>query len=513
MIRNSSRGSSLHLAIVSVLAPVLAFLLVLLFESLHPPLFALPLPTGLIAADCFSVGSPPCFPPGAAPSKEPARAAQVHTRASLSRLFSAMQTTWLACCYSPPVRHRPAPLDTSALSLTPLSAHFPPIIPLSSHILHHRAALSRANHLAGRYSPPVRHRPASPQLPHSLLARHPTSVVSIPLQCHVHVLMSSPAANCILELPIIPLNFQHHSLEESHHCLLSFPPHRSLSSARSFQVVSPSASVTCVPPPTDLYYFRKSFPSAHAAVSFSAAVFLLLFLSRTIQRSFPQRPSPLDSPSHRPSHRHNHSPQHRTQSHQECNQPLQHPHQSHQSPEHPNANATSSPHNLLVIATPSPHSNFTATRLRDSLRASHLWRVPAVAWPLALAAGAGLADLDTYSNAPGDILAGVALGTLVAFIAYWRFFSPTRCGSESGISPWLGFELLRDGGSPPREPPSADTRLEVLVTAASAATAPATAAETAFATVPVTVGVAAAGRGTAGATGDAKADDSGGKEG
>ncbi|CAI6004075.1 unnamed protein product [Closterium sp. NIES-65] len=365
-----------------------------------------------------------------------------------------MQTTWLACCYSPPVRHRPAPLDTSALSLTPLSAHFPPIIPLSSHILHHRAALSRANHLAGRYSPPVRHRPASPQLPHSLLARHPTSVV-----------------------------------------------------------VSPSASVTCVPPPTDLYYFRKSFPSAHAAVSFSAAVFLLLFLSRTIQRSFPQRPSPLDSPSHRPSHRHNHSPQHRTQSHQECNQPLQHPHQSHQSPEHPNANATSSPHNLLVIATPSPHSNFTATRLRDSLRASHLWRVPAVAWPLALAAGAGLADLDTYSNAPGDILAGVALGTLVAFIAYWRFFSPTRCGSESGISPWLGFELLRDGGSPPREPPSADTRLEVLVTAASAATAPATAAETAFATVPVTVGVAAAGRGTAGATGDAKADDSGGKEG
>ncbi|CAI5493951.1 unnamed protein product [Closterium sp. Naga37s-1] len=277
-------------------------------------------------------------------------------------------------------------------------------------------------------------------------------------------------------------------------------------------VVSPPAGVTCVPPPTDLYYFRKSFPSAHAAVSFSAAVFLLLFLSRTIQRSFPQRPSPLDSPSHRPSHRHNHSPQHRTQSHQECNQPLQHPHQSHQSPGHPNANATSSPHNLLVIATPSPHNNFTAARLRDSLRASHLWRVPAVAWPLALAAGAGLADLDTYSNAPGDILAGVALGTLVAFIAYWRFFSPTRCGSESGISPWLGFELLRDS-SPPREPPSADTRLEVLVPAPCAATAPATAAETAFATVPVTVGVAAAGRGTAGATGDAKADDSGGKEG
>ncbi|CAI7776763.1 unnamed protein product, partial [Closterium sp. NIES-54] len=414
----------------------------------------------------------------------------------------------------------------------------------------------------------------------------------------------------------------HHSLQESHHCLLSFPPHPSLSSARSFQVVSPSAGVTCVPPPAALYYFSKSFPSAHAAasvplracagtpshclrciimqtsflcphptlssphsvlspmltprspffpiptlpslftcvaVSFSAAVFLLLFLSRTIQRSFPQQPSPLDSPSYRPSHRHNHSPQHRTQSHQECNQPLQHPHQSHQSPEHPNANATSSPHNLLVMATPSPHNNFTATRLWDSLRASHLWRVPAVAWPLVLAAGAGLADLDTYSNAPGDILAGVALGgvsarrhgthgllearpspfeskgtshsglqssmmflatlspvlpagTLVAFIAYWRFFSPTRCGFESRISPWLGFELLRDG-SPPSEPPSADTRLEVLVTAACAATAPATAAETVLVTVPVTAAVAAAGRGTAGVTGEVKADDLGGKEG
>ncbi|CAI7751160.1 unnamed protein product, partial [Closterium sp. NIES-54] len=255
-------------------------------------------------------------------------------------------------------------------------------------------------------------------------------------------------------------------------------------------VVSPSAGVTCVPPPAALYYFSKSFPSAHAAVSFSAAVFLLLFLSRTIQRSFPQQPSPLDSPSYRPSHRHNHSPQHRTQSHQECNQPLQHPHQSHQSPEHPNANATSSPHNLLVIATPSPHNNFTATRLWDSLRASHLWRMPAVAWPLVLAAGAGLADLDTYSNAPGDILAGVALG----------------------ISPWLGFELLRDG-SPPREPPSADTRLEVLVAAACAATAPATAAETVFVTVPVTAAVAAAGRGTEGVTGEVKADDLGGKEG
>ncbi|CAI5536718.1 unnamed protein product, partial [Closterium sp. Naga37s-1] len=30
-------------------------------------------------------------------------------------------------------------------------------------------------------------------------------------------------------------------------------------------VVSPSAGVTCVPPPTGLYYFSKSFPSAHAA--------------------------------------------------------------------------------------------------------------------------------------------------------------------------------------------------------------------------------------------------------
>ncbi|CAI7769587.1 unnamed protein product [Closterium sp. NIES-53] len=103
-------------------------------------------------------------------------------------------------------------------------------------------------------------------------------------------------------------------------------------------------------------------------------------------------------------------------------------------------------------------------------------------------------------------------GTLVAFIAYWRFFSPTRCGFESRISPWLGFELLRDG-SPPREPPSADTRLEVIVTAACAATAPATAAETVFVTVPVTAAVAAAGRGTAGVTGEVKADDLGGKEG
>ncbi|CAI7751180.1 unnamed protein product [Closterium sp. NIES-53] len=257
-----------------------------------------------------------------------------------------MQTIWLACCYSPPVRHQPAP--PRHLRPFPHSL-FPPFSPY-----------------------------------------HPTYCTTGLLSAVQTTWLAATLLQCAIGRPRPSFLTA---------CLQGTQP-----------VVSPSAGVTCVPPPAALYYFSKSFPSAHAAVSFSAAVFLLLFLSRTIQRSFPQQPSPLDSPSYRPSHRHNHSPQHRTQSHQECNQPLQHPHQSHQSPEHPNANATSSPHNLLVMATPSPHNNFTATRLWDSLRASHLWRVPAVAWPLVLAAGAGLADLDTYSNAPGDILAGVALG-------------------------------------------------------------------------------------------------------
>ncbi|CAI5531841.1 unnamed protein product [Closterium sp. Naga37s-1] len=202
-------------------------------------------------------------------------------------LLSAVQTTWLAATLLQCAIGRP-PLGTSALSLTS-----PPpalsIFPLSCPVLHHRAALSRANHLASRYSPPVRHWPASPQLPLSLLTRHPTGGFAF-RGCHL--------------------------------CATSHRP--------------------------------------------------LLF--------------PQELPIH----------------------------------------------------------------------ASHLWRVPAVAWPLALAASAGLADLDTYSNAPGDILAGVALGTLVAVIAFWRFFSAPCRGFESRVSPWLGFETLRDG-SPPPKPPSAAT--------------------------------------------------------
>ncbi|CAI5457885.1 unnamed protein product [Closterium sp. Yama58-4] len=435
---------------------------------------------------------------------------------------------------------RPSPRDSSMSH--PLS-HPSSQSPRSSQnpwsSLHHRAravvtsrtdwllvfALLLVNIALSRYLPPYQrfippetlHSPRYPVVDNPGAAFFTTASLLAPLLVFVKVLLPQPN---LLDLHILGLVY---SVQITWlaatllQCAIGRPRPSFLSACLqgSEPVVSPSAGVTCVPPPAYLYYYRKSFPSAHAAVSFSAAVFLLLFLSRTIQQSFPQRPSHSNSPSlhssSHPSHRSNHS-QHRTQSHQECNQPLQNPQQPHQAPDHTHENATSSSQPFL-IATPLPiaygvlasTNQPLAARLRDSLHASHLWRVPAVAWPLALAAGAGLADLDTYSNAPGDILAGVALGTLVAVILYWRVFPPPRCGLESRVFPGLGFEPLRDG-SPPPEPPSADTRLEVLVPAAFATTALATAPATAAA-------VAAAAGDTARGTRGASADNLSGKEG
>ncbi|GJP55314.1 hypothetical protein CLOM_g14289 [Closterium sp. NIES-68] len=214
-------------------------------------------------------------------------------------------------------------------------------------------------------------------------------------------------------------------------------------------VVSPSAGITCMLPAADLDYYRKSFPSAHAAISFSAAIFLLLFLSQVTRQSIPQRPfSPNYSPRQRLSpHLYQHN-----QSHQCSSQPPQ-------SLEHAHANARSSPHPVTFESTQRQHQS-TAAILWDSLHVSHLWRLPAVAWPLALAAGAGLADLDTYSNAPGDIVAGAALGTLLGVVAHWKVFSDPSSASVSRVSPLLGFERLREN-SPPPEPLSADAHLEV----------------------------------------------------